>query len=383
MSDPSISMEERQERRHRPWYLVPWMLLVFVVLFACGQLALRGTPPGESGDTRSKLRADYAPWAFMPMAPLDPRFLLLAAQDLGWGGLPPIATAIGCLLPGSGCTGFSSPTPTLAFHATPTRTGGGGGGGPTQTGWPTPTLGAGWPTLTPTEAWNPPPTATSTPTPSSTATASTTPTATPTNTPTSTPTNTLTNTATSTETPTPTNTPSPTNTPVTPTPCPGNCEPDIGTPDGSYWTIPSGDEAVFSLSNPIVVDGDSDWDLVYYERQNYSSGQILLDLVVVRIGISSTGDWFVVFDWGGGVTANTNVSAYTEIPNAPIDMPALYGTPPYNTGILINVDITTVPTGVYDRLSIAGPTPGPGTPAYGAGDLAEVDAVEVLPTPTP
>jgi hypothetical protein len=162
------------------------------------------------------------------------------------------------------------------------------------------------------------------------------------------------------------------------------CEPDIGTPDGGYWSIPPGATAVFNLTSPIIVDGDSDWDLVYYERRNAPNPEILLDLVVVKIGISSTGEWFVVFDWGNGIVdANTSVSTVPEVPNAPIPIATLYGTSPYQTGILINVDITTVPTGAYDRVSVAGPTPGSGTPAYGPGDLAEVDAVEVLPTPTP
>jgi len=372
-------MEERQERRHRPWFLVPWMLLVFGMLFACGQLALHASLPEGSGDTRSQLRADYAPWAFMPMAPLDPSFLLQVASDLGWDGLPPIATAAGCLLPGSGCAWFSSPTPTPAFPATATRSGSGGGGGATQAGWPTPTLGAAWPTLTPSEEWNPPPVATSTPITPTPTNSPDTPTPLP---PTSTP-----------IPPTLTNTPeTPTSAPVTPppptaanTPCPGgNCEPDIGTPDGGYWTIPYGAEAVFNLSTPIVVDGNDDWDLVYYERENGTSDEILLDLVVVKIGRSVTGEWYIVFDWGDGrVNNNSNVSMYTEAPNATIPMSALYGAPPYNTGVLINVDITPVPYGEYDMLSVTGPTSIPPTPPYGAVDLAEVDAVEVLPTPTP
>ncbi len=137
----------------------------------------------------------------------------------------------------------------------------------------------------------------------------------------------------------------------------------------------------FYLPTPIVVDGSGDWDLVYYERRNVPNAEILLDLVVVKIGVSSTGEWYVVFDWGDGVVdANASVSAVPEAANAPIPLSTLYGTP--HTGILIDVDVTSVPTGVYDRVSVSGPTPGPGTPAYGAGDLAEVDAVEVLPTPT-
>ncbi len=370
--------EELASRRLRPWFLVPWMLLVFLILFACGQLALavRAAPGGT--DTRSNLVADYARWQFMPMAPLDPAFLGQLALELGVSGLPPVSDSTVCLLPGSACL------PTSTANAPPgtpkpTQPPPGGGGGPTPTA--TRTVAAFFSSPTPTD----PP---SGPLPSSTPTLTSTP-VTPTLT--STP---ITPTLTSTPvTPTSTNTPvtpTSTNTPVTPTatstacPVPAGCEPDVGTPDGGYWTIPPGATAVFNLTSPIIVDGDSDWDLVYYERRNIPNAEILLDLVVVQIGISSTGEWFVVFDWGNGVVdTNTSVSAVPEVPNAPIPLATLYGTAPYQTGILINVDITTVPTGMYDRVSIAGPTPGSGTPAYGAGDRAEVDAVEVLPTPTP
>ena len=71
-----------------------------------------------------------------------------------------------------------------------------------------------------------------------------------------------------------------------------------------------GQELVFALENPIVVDGDPDWDLVYFERDG--GGEVVyLDLVVVRIGVSLTGDWYVVFDWGDNVPDwNTSVGSY-------------------------------------------------------------------------
>jgi len=366
--------EEQASRRLRPWFLIPWMLLVFLVLLACGQLALALHAAPDEADTRSNLRADYARWQFMPMAPLDPAFLGQLALDLGLSKLPILSDAPGCLLPGAGCLDWPTASVTAGgIGATQTAQGGGAQATPTATR--TPAAGIP-PTALPTVS-GPPPSLIPSSTPTSTPI-----TPSPTNTP-ETPTSTP-------ITPSPTNTPetpTPTDTPIPPTPtntpCPaGNCEPDIGTPDGGYWSIPPGATAVFNLTSPIVVDGDSDWDLVYYERQNGGSGQVLLDLVVVQIGVSSTGDWYVVFDWGGGVTANSNVSGYTEAPNAVIEMSALYGTPPFNTGILINVDIPSVPTGVYDLVSVAGPTPAPGT-AYVPGDYAEVDAVEVLNTPTP
>jgi len=166
---PPQDEAEQQERRRRPWFLLPWMVLVFLILFCCGQLALLTNLQGAGGDTRSQMRADYSPWAFMPMAPLDPRLLLQAMEDLGWDGLPPIGTAVGCLLPGQDCDG--TPTPTGTWM-TPTAD-------PGVTGTPGP--GTGTPTVTPTLDL-----ATNTPTnepPTYTPTVTNTPTQTPTPTP--------------------------------------------------------------------------------------------------------------------------------------------------------------------------------------------------------
>ncbi len=155
---------EEQERRRRPWFLLPWMLLVFLILFCCGQLALISSLPASGENTRSELQADYRPWAFFPMAPIDPGLLLEALQELGWE-ITPIATAEGCLLPGQNCDGTPTPTdadPTATPEpATPTIT-------------PTPDI----PTNTPT---NEPPTIT--PTVTNTPTVTRTPTQTPTPTP--------------------------------------------------------------------------------------------------------------------------------------------------------------------------------------------------------
>ncbi len=81
--------EEREQRR-RPWFLIPWMLLVFLILFCCGQVALLSQLQGSGEDTRSELQADYQPWAFVPMAPIDPNALL---EVLGLDLLTPIADA--------------------------------------------------------------------------------------------------------------------------------------------------------------------------------------------------------------------------------------------------------------------------------------------------
>jgi len=157
---PPQDEAEEQERRRRPWFLLPWMLLIFLILFCCGQLALLTGLQGAGADTRSQMRADYSPWAFMPMAPLDPGFLYQVAEDLGWPGVPPIATAIACLLPGQNCNGTPTPTGTLATPTTDP-----GATATPATGTPTATRTPDLPTHTPTNA---PPTSTPTQTPTPT-----------------------------------------------------------------------------------------------------------------------------------------------------------------------------------------------------------------------
>jgi hypothetical protein len=355
----------KEDPRSHARAMLRWLILappLLLITSLCAMVATASASRTPSVETTSRLMADYRPWDEWVFAPVQPDILAAIARDLGLSGVPGVVSLGSCFLPGAECgdaTELPTATPTR-LAATPTS----GGVGVGRTPTPGPGGPGSSPTLRPTN------TRTAVPPAPPTATA----TATPTNTFTPSPTPTFTSTPTQTFTPTMTN-----------TPC-ANCEPDIGTPDGSYFSVPPGAELTYILSSPILVDGSSDWDLVYYERQNGMTGEILLDLVVLKIGISATGEWFVVFDWGNGIVdANSSVSAIPEGPNAPIPMSALYGTPPFNTGILIDVDhaATPPPMGVYDRLSIAGPTPGPGTPPYGAGDVAEVDAVEVLPTPTP
>jgi len=348
----------KQDPRSHARALLRWLILappLLIITSLCAMVATAGASRTPGVETTSRLIADYRPWDEWVFAPVQPDILAAIARDLGLSGVPGVISLGGCFLPSADCAGATeqpTPTPTRPA-ATPTP----GGAVPGRS----PTAGPGRPGTSPTLR------------PTNTRTAAPPATVMPTNTFTPSPTPTFTSTPTQTFTPTPTN-----------TPCSGGCEPDMGQPDGGYATLMPGTELTFILSTPIYVDGTPDWDLVYYERQNGASPQILLDLVVIKIGVSASGQWFVVFDWGNGtVDANSSVSAVPEVPNAPIPMSTLYGTPPFNTGILIDVDIPLVPTGVYDRLSITGPTPGPGTPPYGAGDVAEVDAVEVLPTPTP
>jgi hypothetical protein len=152
-------------------------------------------------------------------------------------------------------------------------------------------------------------------------------------------------------------------------------------------TICPGTVLSFNLQTPIVVDGDADPDVVYYER-TYAPG-ILLDLVVLKIGVTLEGEWYVIFNWGDGAPdLNSSVGTFgldgTEEPNAPIPTTNLVGPPGLQVGIPIDVDhaATPPPTGVYYWLQIVAPTAPVGTD-YPSDYYTEVDSVEILPTPTP
>jgi hypothetical protein len=122
---------------------------------------------------------------------------------------------------------------------------------------------------------------------------------------------------------------------------------------------------------PLVVP-HAGFDLVYYEQEALP-GFIALDWVIVEIcsdpvcAVSP----IVVFNWGGGVTANTNVSGFPENDNELIPMSALWGTPPYQTGVAIDVD-GLAPAGTYRWVRLT-------SPFGGDDDGSEVDAIEVLP----
>jgi hypothetical protein len=236
----------QEEQRSELRTLLRWLLLVpviFILLFGCGWMATLGLPVA-SADTRSLLKADYGPWTFEVIQPVNPEIIQEVLEDQllypstfsepvaptiipapFWPTATPTPspTAGPTLTPSlSGtasvtptlvtpsATSTSSPSPTASETATPTHT---------ATPSPTPTQSA-TPTRTPTRTNTPPPTNTLAPTNTPVP-----PTATPTNTPvppTATPTNTpvpptATPTATTTNTPTPTSTNSP-----TPTPTPGS-----------------------------------------------------------------------------------------------------------------------------------------------------------------
>jgi hypothetical protein len=118
------------------------------------------------------------------------------------------------------------------------------------------------------------------------------------------------------------------------------------------------------------------YDLVYYERDALLPG-IYMDSVLVEVCTDVTCSVsYPVFNWGdGAIDANTNVGAAGYSPGEPdnqtIPESVLYGTPPLQVGITIDVD-AAAPAGTYGYLRLSAP----GAPLT---DGAEVDAIEVLP----
>jgi hypothetical protein len=135
-------------------------------------------------------------------------------------------------------------------------------------------------------------------------------------------------------TPTPTNTPDPT-------------EPDFGGPDGNTTTLGNGGWIEFNLSG-FLLDGNSSWDAVYYEQEETSSaGKIHLGAVKIEVYDQTTSTWYTIYDWGDGI-ADSNASygnGNSEPDGFPVDKSLLYGIPPLNTGIAIDIDTAALGQG--------------------------------------
>jgi hypothetical protein len=155
---------------------------------------------------------------------------------------------------------------------------------------------------------------------------------------------------------------------------------NFGTPDGAFHTIGCGQSIIVDLGgSPIVTHAG--YDLVYYERYTAAGPGIYMDSVVVEVcSDASCTTTYTVFDWNdGALDLNTNIGAggYTpgEPDNEPIPEGALYGTPPFQVGITIDVD-AVAPSGTYGYLRLSAPAMG-----GSVTDGAEVDSVEILPAP--
>jgi hypothetical protein len=326
------------EQERRDWIVIVVILLFgFLCVIFAGQWALRFSPSWKldtSMESNLDPNSDFLtrrPSGFVE--PIDISILTKPAWINVF--LTPSASFI---------TRTSFPTTTSTSLVTSKTT-------PTSFKIPTPTAIAsmtntGMVIASPTKTiiYFPPasPTLTRKPKPSSTAIVVLT--ATVTSTLTSTPTSILTSTLTSTTTATLTPTSSPTPT-FTSTPDPG--EPDFGAADGSTTTLGNGMSVEFNLSG-FFLDGNSAWDVVYYEKEEASaSNKIHLGGVLIEVYDQTTASWYAIFNWGDGIP-DTNVSynnGNSEPDAFPVDKTLLYGIPPLNTGIAMDIDTPAIGQG--------------------------------------
>jgi hypothetical protein len=343
-----------REREQRDWFFVPLILGIgFFFVILAGQWALRFSPSWA-------LHANMS-------SNLDPNSDFLTRRPSGW--IEPVDPAILTepiwinlyLTPGAKfSTGTPIPIAGEPFLTTPTLI-----QPPPQTSTsisisaatnthvvitsPTNTFVYSLPASTFTSTPKSKPSATSTAFPAFTATlpfaatatqTSIVVTATQSSTATSTPSATATPTGTSAATATPTATPTPTNTsdPI---------EPDFGGPDGNVTPLGNGTSIEFNL-NGFLLDGNSAWDTVYYEQEEASAaGKIHLGAVKLEVYDQTTAAWYTIYDWGDGVS-DTNASynnGNSEPDGFPIDKSLLYGAPPLNTGIAIDIDTPAIGQG--------------------------------------
>jgi uncharacterized repeat protein (TIGR01451 family) len=152
-------------------------------------------------------------------------------------------------------------------------------------------------------------------------------------------------------------------------------EPDVGPPDGSWYSIPQGSALVIMISPGIAADGDAGVpDFVYYERLAVPDHPTSVELDWVQVEISQDGStWYQVFYWGdpgGSPDVNTNVDVQnsigdlcaTEVDNCVIAQDRLYNF----TGITVDID-GLVPPGTYPWMRISAPA---------SPDSSEVDAIQ-------
>lgn len=119
------------------------------------------------------------------------------------------------------------------------------------------------------------------------------------------------------------------------------------------------------------------WDMVYFEREN-PAGSISLDFVIIELSYDGI-NWYTVFAWDGvpGGVIGTNIDGHAtsppdvdgEVDNEQIPLGQLYGSPPFQTGVAIDIG-PWAPAGYsYHLVRLTDPS---------GGDPAEVDAVQRL-----
>ncbi|MCF6277560.1 MAG: DUF11 domain-containing protein [Anaerolineales bacterium] len=137
-----------------------------------------------------------------------------------------------------------------------------------------------------------------------------------------------------------------------------------GSKDGSTTNIVSGSSVTLNI--PVTVNGNSGWDLVYYELPNGCG--IVMDWVILQVGDGS--NWYTVLNWGDGLVDTNAIIAPLGLPEA--DNRSICSTDLYDlTGVALELD-GVVPAGIYPYVRIVAPT--------GDGDgVVEVDAIVPLP----
>jgi len=373
------------EQERRDWFIIPLILgLGFLCVLMAGQWALRFAPSWKLNanmDSMLDPNSDFLthrPSGFIE--PVDPSILTQPVWInlfLTPGGTFPART----LIPGTEGTSFRTPTtpqtqtplktstPVNLASATNTQV---ISASPTNTFVYYPPASSSTP--------RPKPAATSTVssvyTPTPTAAITGTQTFTPTPTQLLTGTSTASPTATATQTPTGTSTPTPTSTATqTPTNTLDPSEPDFGAPDGNGITLGNGASVIFNLSG-FALDGNSSWDMVYFEKEEISAaGKIHLGAVKIEVFDQTTAAWYTIYHWGDGIP-DTNASynnGNSEPDGFPVDKSLLYGSAPLNTGIALDIDTPAIGQGgsVGDAITQIRITSLSGT-------KCDVDAIQML-----
>jgi len=103
----------------------------------------------------------------------------------------------------------------------------------------------------------------------------------------------------------------------------------------------------FNLSG-FLLDGNSTWDVIYYEKEETSAaGKIHLGAVLIEAYDQTTDAWYAIYNWGdGNADANASYSNGNSEPDGfPVDKSLLYGVLPLNTGIALDIDVPAIGQG--------------------------------------
>ena len=155
----------------------------------------------------------------------------------------------------------------------------------------------------------------------------------------------------------------------------------IGTTgDTFYYNLPA--NGTITLNINLIANGDTNPDLVFYEYEVPATGNVYLDLVIIRISSDGT-NWFDIFNWGDQLSdTNTNMD-FTFLPpptNVPLpppeeqderDIPTSFFYPYPGWGVAIDID-AIVPPGTYSWIQFY-------APPDGNDNKTEIDAIEILP----